>query len=234
MQIAVISDLHLGAGGPTDLFGHDDHEFLSFLTFLEKNFERIVLLGDIWETLTSRVPGGAARQLAAARRAHPEIDRRFRKAQYTYVHGNHDFVASSTDRAPEEFSIQAGGVRLLFTHGHQSDPLLRCARWASELGVWIGGWIRRIGLVGAYDLLARIDQARSGHRDLMDCSVHRWALTHGAEREADVVVTGHTHFAVRREHGSRLYLNSGSCAEGAFSFLSIDTARGAYTVHGAW
>lgn len=31
MQIAVISDLHLGSGGPVDLFGHDDYEFLRFL-----------------------------------------------------------------------------------------------------------------------------------------------------------------------------------------------------------
>ena len=45
MQIAVISDLHLGAGGAADGFGHDDGDFLRFLRFLERNFERIVLLG---------------------------------------------------------------------------------------------------------------------------------------------------------------------------------------------
>src|SRR6478735_9678780 len=37
MEIAVISDLHLGTGGAADGFGHDDGEFLKFLTFLEKN-----------------------------------------------------------------------------------------------------------------------------------------------------------------------------------------------------
>ncbi len=41
MHISVISDLHLGSGGAADGFGHDDAEFLSFLDFLEGNFEKI-------------------------------------------------------------------------------------------------------------------------------------------------------------------------------------------------
>jgi len=45
------------------------------------------------------------------------------------------------------------------------------------------------------------------------------------------VVTGHTHRAARTEHGSRLFLNSGSCSEGQLSFLSIDTRRGDYAVN---
>ena len=64
MNIAVISDLHLGSDDATDSFGHDDAEFLRFLGFLEGNFERIVLLGDIWETLTSRCPWVARRAMA--------------------------------------------------------------------------------------------------------------------------------------------------------------------------
>jgi len=47
MKLAVISDLHLGAGDLADGFCHDDGEFLRFLTFLENNFERVILLGDI-------------------------------------------------------------------------------------------------------------------------------------------------------------------------------------------
>ena len=70
MKIAVISDLHLGPADNTDLFGHDDAEFLRFLQFLESNFERIVLLGDIWETLSSKVPWTPEQALRACRRAH--------------------------------------------------------------------------------------------------------------------------------------------------------------------
>src|SRR4051794_31587370 len=121
MQLAVISDLHLGRRGPTDGFGHDDADFLRFLSFLERHFEQIVLLGDVWETLTGTLPGHAADELAAAQASHPEITARFRRRKYRHVHGNHDIVARDVDGVPEELVVRADGVRLLFTHGHQSD-----------------------------------------------------------------------------------------------------------------
>jgi predicted phosphodiesterase len=231
MKIAVISDLHLGAGDRADGFGHDDAEFLKFLRFLEQNFERVVLLGDIWETLQSRQLGSARQELALARATHPEIARRFQLPQYHYIHGNHDLVAGAFG-APEELFIEADGVRLMFTHGHQNDPLILRRRWLADLGVWLGGWIRRVGLTAFYRLCARLDGARGGlSLDGSRCAFQRWAVSEAARRSADVVVTGHTHLATRNEHGSRLFLNSGSCSEGRLSFLSIDTRRGDYAVH---
>ena len=55
-----------------------------------------------------------------------------------------------------------------------------------------------------------------------------------SERELDIVVTGHTHRAMRSEHGSRLFLNSGTCSEGKLSFLSMDTSLGAFAVHSSY
>src|SRR5688572_18652441 len=175
MKIAVISDLHLGPARVVDLFGHEDSEFLRFLDFLERNFERIVLLGDIWETLTGRLPGRPAEELDAARRSHPEIARRFRGAKYTFVHGNHDVVAGVAEDAPDELAIEADGVRLLFTHGHQNDPIVKSARWASELGVWLGGWIRRFGFGQLYRMMRRVDLMRESTGD-PETSFRRWAV----------------------------------------------------------
>jgi len=235
MQIAVISDLHLGGADRTDTFGHDDGEFLRFLSYLESNFERIVLLGDIWETLTGPHLAGPARSLGAARSAHPEIAKRFLKQRFLYVHGNHDLVAGTLERAPESLVIREHGTRILFTHGHQHDFLIQKARWLSELGIWIGGWLLRLGLSPVYRTLSALDMLRSGaSRDGSRCSFQRWAMAAARMREADVVVTGHTHVATRNEHGDRLFLNSGSCAEGRFSFASLDTLRGAYAVHESW
>lgn len=235
MQIAVISDLHLGAGGAADGFGHDDADFLRFLAHLERNFEKIVLLGDIWETLTGRLPGDPAAELDAARASHPEISRRFARKQYVYVHGNHDLVAGATEAAPDEIVLQADGMRLLFTHGHQNDGLIEKRRWLSELGVWVGGWIRRLGLDAVYRLFAALDERRSGvSPDSTRCAFQKWAMGMAAHRDVDVVVTGHTHLATRAEHGSRLFLNSGTCSEGNLSFLSLDTRRGCYGVHSGW
>lgn len=235
MQIAVISDLHLGSGGPADAFGHKDSEFLEFLTFLERNFERIVLLGDVWETLTSRRPGRPDLALAGARESHPEIARRFLRPKYSFVHGNHDIVTGAAEHAPEELEIHADGVRLLFTHGHQNDPIVRRARWLSELGVWVGAWIRRVGLGPLYHLGRAIDTLRAGAtEESRTLDFQSWAVEVAKLRSADVVVTGHTHVAGVAQHGDRLFLNSGSCSEGAISFLSIDTRAGKYAVHREW
>ena len=231
MKLAVISDLHLGAGDRADGFGHDDGDFLRFLSFLESNFERVILLGDVWETLQSRKLGSAREELALARAAHPEIAKRFERPKSRYVHGNHDMVAGLLG-APDELQLRADGVRLLFTHGHQNDPLVQRRLWLSELGVWLGGWIKRVGWGAFYRLCARLDAARGGASlDGERCEFQRWAMAEAARREFDVVVTGHTHLAARTEHGSRLFLNSGSCSDGQLSFLSLDTARGAYAVN---
>jgi predicted phosphodiesterase len=235
MQIAVISDLHLGSGGPADSFGHDDSEFLRFLTFLERNFERIVLLGDIWETLTGVRHGRPGEALRSARGSHPEIARRFLLPRYAYVHGNHDIVAGALEQAPEELALEADGVRLLFTHGHQNDPIVRRARWLSELGVWVGAWVRRLGLGPLYRLARAVDTLRTGATQAgRSLDFQRWAVGVARLRRADVVVTGHTHVSGVAEYGDRLFLNSGSCSEGAISYLSLDTRAGSYSVENRW
>ena len=229
MQVAVISDLHLGRGGPTDAFEHDDHEFLRFLGFLESNFERIVLLGDIWETLTAKAPGAQAAELRAAQEYHREIHQRFQRAPYRYVHGNHDLVAGNVMGAPEEYALEADGVRMLFSHGHQGDRLCSHVRPLSEFGVWLGAWLRRLGLSSVYRSIAGWESARSGRED--ECSVRRWALSHARLSAADIVVTGHTHVAAKAESESRLFLNSGTCSNGNISFLALDSRLGHYEVH---
>lgn len=232
MQLAVISDLHLGPGGPADGFGHEDGEFLRFLTFLERNFERIVLLGDIWETLTGKLPGDPGTELRAAQQAHPEIAQRFRRPCYLHVHGNHDLVAAEVDGLPEEITLNADGVRLLFTHGHQGDALVANGQAASEYGVWLGGWVRRMGLLSVYRIANDLDTRRGGiSSDSTRCAFQKAWMGRAAHRDVDVMVTGHTHLAARAEHGARLFLNSGSCSEGQLSYLAMNTRRGEYTVH---
>lgn len=234
MQIAVISDLHLGPADRTDLFGHDDAEFLRFLSFLEGNFEKIVLLGDIWETLTSKVPWTPRQALEACHDGHPEIARRFAQPNYQYVHGNHDIV-SGLYGTPQYWDVQAEGVRLHFTHGHMHDLLIRRARWASELAVCFGAWLRRFGWGPLYQVFERWDFAvSSADLDPNACTFQRWAVEQARCHQADIVVTGHTHLPTRSEHQNGLFLNSGTCSYGTYSFLSLDTKRGDYQVCNSW
>jgi predicted phosphodiesterase len=231
MLVAVISDLHLGAGDRADAFEHEDNEFLRFLDYLESHFERIVLLGDIWETLTAPKPGMQEAELLRAQAAHPEIHRRFLRSKYRYVHGNHDLVAGPVMGAPDEYFLETDGLRLLFNHGHQGDGLCMGARPLSEFGVWLGGWLRRGGFHRTYSSFASMEHLRSQKPE--SCAVRRWALSHGANRSADIVVTGHTHQATKAFAGARLFLNSGACAHGNISYLALDTRQHHYeVVHG--
>jgi len=235
VEIAVISDLHLGTKDRADGFGHDDGEFLRFLCFLERHFERIVLLGDIWETLTSRCPWAARHALLAARESHPEIARRLRGPRYEYIHGNHDMVARSVDGARERWLLDVDGRRLLFTHGHEHDRLFRVARHLAELGVCIGGWLRRAGFHRLYRWLDGLDQKRSAiAMDPNQCTFQAWAVDAAEKARADIVITGHTHLSLVVAHERTLYLNSGSCSQGHISFLRLDTRRDVYAVHQSW
>ena len=234
MNIALISDLHLGSDDPTDSFGHDDGEFLRFLSFLEANFEKIVLLGDIWETLTSRFPWDPNRAFAAAQARHPEIARRLRSPKYQYIHGNHDLIARDIQGAPESWAIQTNGRRILFTHGHAYDRMLVSLRHLAELGVCVGGWLRRMGLHGLYRWLECIEHRATASPDPAGCRFQAWAVDAARRAQADIIVTGHTHIPLAIHHGHHLYLNSGSCSQGRFTFLGIQPRSDVYAVHHAW
>jgi predicted phosphodiesterase len=224
MQIAVISDLHLGQGDVTDAFGHQHSIFERFLCHLERDFDRIVLLGDIWETLTSRLPYDPVEGLRRAREAHASIAQRLTCSKYVYVHGNHDLIAARVDQAPSEWLIDVDGLRIVFTHGHHHDWLIRRARWLSEWLVWTGAWSRRLGCQAIYRAGYWLDRWLSQPNDtpVLD-SFQTWAFRLAGLRSADVVVTGHTHVPSSVSHSSRLYLNSGSCSEGRVSYLALDT-----------
>lgn len=234
MKIAVISDMHMGNADGADHFGHDDGRFVRFLRFLEDNFQRIVLLGDLYETLNGRWPGGGRAQLQRCRNAHSKVAERFEGAQYLTLQGNHDLVLA-TEGAPAELRLDLDGVRMLFIHGHQHDWGFRHVRRLGETMSWLGGWLKRTGLRG---LIRRAEpfeaRLRSPFKSPERCRFQQWAVALARERDVDVIVTAHTHERARAEHGDRLFLNSGACTWGRYSFASIDTGAGVFDVHDAW
>lgn len=222
MKIAVISDIHLGGGGPQDSFGHDDYDFLRFLQFLEANFEKVILLGDIWETLTAP-PSAQLYELQIAQGAHPEIAKRFREPPYSYISGNHDLVSEVALGALPDYSLKVDGLRLFFAHGHQGDFWCFKTKKTSEYGVRVGAWLARNGLKTVRKAFTVLEQCRdAGNRGLKS-----WA----ASQKADIVVTGHTHIAEKAENGDQLFLNSGHCDQGNLSFLALDTKSLSFGVH---
>lgn len=235
MKLAVISDLHVGAADGIDAFGHEDAAFVRFLRFLERNFEKVVLLGDVWETMRGRLPGRDTRELRRSQAAHPRLAERFARPPYVYLHGNHDLVAQRVLGAPASLTLELDGLRLLFHHGHHYDWLFRYAPVVPRVGSWLGGMLLRLGMGSFFARVEAFHRRLHGdpHRPEGN-PFQRWALALAEARGADVVVTGHTHQLARLECGGRVYLNSGACNHGQLAFATLDTRRGHFGVHDSW
>jgi predicted phosphodiesterase len=224
VRIAVISDLHLGREAATERLGHDDAEFVRFLRFLEGDHEQIVLLGDIYETLTAPHPRRVREELFAVQAAHAELSAQLRRPMYRYVAGNHDAVAVSALGALPEIVCELDGLRLVFVHGHLHDWLIRRARLLPMASVWAGGWLRRIGMGRLYRSIDALDPILRGARPQPErCHFQRWAFAQARARGADVFVSAHSHQGRCVRQDGRVYMNSGTCMGGRFEFLSLDT-----------
>jgi predicted phosphodiesterase len=249
MQIAVLSDLHLGAKDGLDRFARAraaEARLLRLLERLERHVDRLVLLGDVFETLRGLRPGTAGDELRAAMAAYPQIARRVvDDPRYQLVHGNHDAVAARVLGTPELVRLEDHGTRIVLFHGHQLDRLARGRAPLSRLGVWAGGLLERVGVsvTQRLDRAARRTRARTlggapggagmeaPRRDGAPADdAPEAALALGRTLGADVVVNGHTHEALRAERGGQLYLNSGTCLGGQHEVVLLDTGARRYEV----
>jgi len=133
---------------------------------------------------------------------------------------------------PSTYDLNVDGTRIHFRHGHMHDWLIRKLPVVPEFFVWVGFMLARWGLRFIYDLGEKLDIATrkaQGHTSFVD-----WALQAAQEQGADVVVTAHTHRGLRSERDSQLFLNSGTCYKGQFSWLHLDTKAGVYQHLTSW
>jgi UDP-2,3-diacylglucosamine pyrophosphatase LpxH len=234
VRVAAISDLHIGAEDGTDGFRHEPARFEAWLDDLEASHDRIVLLGDIFQTDHGWWPTRAStrRQLLAAQRRVGRLWGRLSGSKYVYVHGNHDAVARVVVGAPEHFVV-AGRARTLFTHGHQFDPVARRAPALADLGTWTCGRLRAVGLRPAAQWLERRDVAIKHARFQGPHGPYADGARGLARRHAaTIVVMGHTHVEGVERIPEGLAVNTGTCSAGAMAYASIDTVAGRVEVFG--
>jgi len=234
MRIAALSDFHIGAHAYTDEFHHPEAEFLAWLTALEAGHDRIVLVGDIYQTEHALLPGpgAAARQLARACARLPALSERLRGPKYLYLHGNHDAVAARELGLPEHLRLSADGFTVVFIHGHQFDPIFARARAVAQAATWFTGRLRRAGLRSLAQWFEGRDVAikhrRFGHIDGPYARAARGLLR---EHAADLVVMGHTHVAHLHALPEGRLVNTGSCSRGRRVHVTIDTAARSVEIH---
>lgn len=237
MEIAIISDLHIGSGDQTDRFGHDDYEFLRFLNFLESNFSRIVLLGDVFETLTGRKYGQRMLELKRCFQAHPEVSRRLvgNRQKYIYIHGNHDLVSAEAFCATGEHFMGINGTSILFTHGDIFDTMNTGARQLAEWLVWLGGHLLRGGGKALYDVFKKIDDLMLGTgTEMTGSDFNSRAVIAARAMGIDTIVTGHSHAGGALQTGHTLLLNSGGCLEGRFQYVSMNPVTLEHRFNSVW
>lgn len=227
MRIAAISDLHIGATERTDRFGHRERDFLAFLDRLERSADRVVVLGDLFQTEHGWGLGraAAARELRRAVRRMPALWARLQDPRYAYVHGNHDAVARDELGALGELRLEADGFAAVFIHGHQFDPLIRRFYPIARMSTWMTGRICHAGFRRAAEWLEWQD-VRVKHERFRgpDGPYARAARELLRRRAARAVVMGHTHMAERVELPEGVLANTGTCSRGLRMHVAIDTA----------
>ncbi|MBI4612703.1 MAG: metallophosphoesterase family protein [Planctomycetes bacterium] len=230
-MIAALSDLHMGPGGSLDRFGHEESRFLDFLARLEARYDPIVLLGDLYETHLGRRFGDFAGELGRCRRLRPRIAERFEGPQYLRIFGNHDHVLGRREHVSDRIRMEAGGVRLLFCHGHQFDALIDRVPLVGQLSSWAAARLERRGVRGALAFLDRIDDRLSGlSPDPDTCRYQRRAFEFLAREGADVLVMGHTHLPAVTRRDGKVYVNTGACFDGRLEYAHLDPERGDYEI----
>lgn len=219
MKVAVISDLHIGHSDETHQLGHADYSFAEFLFFLEKTYDKIILLGDIFEIemeneLNPEVTYDLCKQ------EHNLITKRFEKPKYVYVFGNHDLIGEKFG-AIEKYEISYMGNKYLFIHGHQFDHFYQST---SSTLAYFGGLCLKLNMKSLYrwvtekfELGAIFSIKRENEK------FEKKAISYANKHGYKAVITGHTHNPkILESNGNATFMNSGTCTHGRFCYLHLD------------
>lgn len=224
MKLAVISDLHLGG----DNFKLSPVKLNSFLDVLERAHDRIILLGDIFETAFPAWPWQSARDYLRLFRRYRLLTARFHRYPYSLLSGNHDAVALRHFGVPHSIEIECDGARILCTHGHEFEFLYRNAFTfrMTDVYLWLAGVLKRMGIRLLYDMAYDFDH-RVNMRD-GGLALLKAAQRLATERRLDCVVMGHTHLErLERLPNGAMYINTGDCQQRCV-YASIDTRLRTY------
>ncbi len=146
-SIIIVSDLHMGDGGPRDNFAADGKElqFSLFLDYVRRQEAELIILGDLFEFWQANVGRVLVHRM-------PLIER-FAELNATYVVGNHDADLADLvgtgllnhpffERMSGPFTRTIGHRTFRFVHGHEVEPYNRDGRprWGRILAI-LGGII---------------------------------------------------------------------------------------------
>jgi len=198
-KYALFSDLHLGDGGKSDIFVHNEDTMIFALEYYKKNGYSIILLGDIEELWQFNF-------IEIYDRYDKRIYKLLRSFQANKVHrifGNHDndWKRPPTDPILYNENIQNGapeaiklGDDIFLVHGHQGDKTCDRKTWESR---YLSRKLKSLVPIGKEVGISNRSATKSqipGNREKL---YYDWAKDNNV-----FLICGHTHNAI---FASRLY-----------------------------
>ncbi|MBF8150677.1 UDP-2,3-diacylglucosamine diphosphatase [Winogradskyella sp. F6397] len=222
IEIAVISDVHLGT------YGCHARHLLTYLNSIEP--KKLILNGDIvdiWQFKKRYFPKS---HLSVIKKI---MDFAANGTEVIYITGNHDeMLRKFTDTEIGNVSIvnklvlDLDGKRAWFFHGDVFDISIQNAKWLAKLGGWgydflilinqLTNWI--LDKIGKerYSLSKKIKNSVKGAVKYIN-DFENVATDLAIENGYDYVVCGHIHqpkmLKKENKHGKTTYLNSGDWVE---------------------
>lgn len=147
--VYVISDLHMGDGGPTDIFLAKDRDLLRFIDHVDQSGATLIVAGDAIDFAQAWL---FERILAAHGKVLGAFSRLAAKGRMLYVLGNHDHdmrFYQEVLNIPVVHGVDIGG-EIRVVHGYEYDPIIgpdlqlaeRKTRVHHAVERMIGSWLR--------------------------------------------------------------------------------------------
>ncbi|MBK8549934.1 MAG: UDP-2,3-diacylglucosamine diphosphatase [Ignavibacteria bacterium] len=214
VNTVIISDIHLGS---------EVARPKAVKEMLQRyDFKRLILLGDIFDDLNfNRLKKEHWNLLSYIRKlSNPD-----RNIKVIWVEGNHDEGLSEIMshligiKVYKEYYWIFNGKKFLAIHGHQFDRFLNENVFVSKVASFIYSKVQK------YDRenqsISRFIKRRSKGWLRLSNKVAEGALNYAAEKEADVIICGHTHQILYKESQDIEYYNTGCWTDIPSSYLII-------------
>ena len=242
-KIVLMSDCHRGDGGWSDNFSNNQNLFFAALTYYYERGYTYIELGDgdeLWEN----------RNIETIINTHSDcfwlMSQFYRVGRFYMLYGNHDIVKrdikfSKTNcdsffcdsinsrlalfpdiEVKEGISLvyEKTGDRILLTHGHQAD-ILNDTFWILSRFLVRYLW-RPLDLIGIRDPTSAAKN--DGRKNTVEKRLYEYA-----EKNNQMIITGHTHHPVFPKAGEPPYFNDGSCVHPR-CITSIEISNGAISL----
>lgn len=209
----ILSDVHLGSNisRSTELF-----DFLS-----NSNFKKLILLGDIFADLNFKRLTFDHRRLLSYILRLPQD----RQIEVVWVEGNHDhgladlFAHLFNITVHSEYLWLQNGKRYIALHGHQFDRFVYLNPKLSSIITSLSLFIEQIDTKNKF--LTKFIHSSVHAFQKISPKVAKGARIIAEEREADVIICGHTHEALHVQFDNIDYYNTGSWVKAPSTYIVI-------------